>query len=239
MNAKINPTGTLYGVGVGPGDPELLTLKALRIIQSVEIIAYPAPLTGDSFARSIVTTHLRESQTEIAIRMPLESNKFPARDVYDHAAALISEKLNSGNNVATLCEGDPFFYGSFMYLYERLAEKHTVDIIPGVSSPMACAAALGSPLAARNDVLSILPAPLDEQILIKRLLDCDSAAIVKIGRHIKKVMRVIHELELINFASYIERATLPNAKILPLTATPEPAPYFSMILIHKREKAWK
>ncbi len=239
MNDNNNAPGTLYGLGVGPGDPELLTLKALRILRAAPVLTYPAPSEGDSLARAIAAPHLPEGQTEIAIRMPLESKQFPAEDVYGPAAREIAQHLEAGRDVAALCEGDPFFYGSFMYLFERLAGAQKIEVVPGVSSPMACAAALAAPLAARNDVLSVLPAPLDEDSLTARLEVCDAAAIVKVGRHIGKVRCILQSLDLETRARYIERASLPAERILPLSQAPDPAPYFSMVLVHRRGEAWK
>jgi len=238
MSDGKNRRGTLYGLGVGPGDPELLTLKALRILRAVPVLAYPAPIEGDSMARAIAAPHLPGDQTEIAIRMPLDAARFPAKEVYAAAAQNITGHLESGRDVAVLCEGDPFFYGSFMYLFARLAEAHHIEVVPGVSSPMACAAALGMPLAARNDVLSVLPAPLAEELLKARLEACDAAAIVKVGRHIAKVRRVLQELGLESRARYIERASLAAERILPPSEAADPAPYFSMILVHRRGEAW-
>ena len=151
----------------------------------------------------------------------------------------IAQHLEAGRDVAALCEGDPFFYGSFMYLFERLAGAQKIEVVPGVSSPMACAAALAAPLAARNDVLSVLPAPLDEDSLTARLEVCDAAAIVKVGRHIGKVRCILQSLDLETRARYIERASLPAERILPLSQAPDPAPYFSMVLVHRRGEAWK
>jgi precorrin-2/cobalt-factor-2 C20-methyltransferase len=138
-----------------------------------------------------------------------------------------------------LCEGDPFFYGSFMYLFARMAERFPVEVVPGVSSLTACAAVLGAPLAARNDVLTVIPAPLDEAALKARLSSGDAAAIIKLGRHFAKVRRVLDELGLTREARYIERATMESQRILPLDSVdPQDVPYFSMILLHKRGEAW-
>ena len=183
--------GRLYGLGIGPGDPELITLKALRLLQSVPVLAYPAPEEGESLARRIVAPHLPGSQEEIAIRMPMLASRFPAQEVYDWAAGTLGEHLAAGRDVAVLCEGDPFFYGSFMYLFGRMAERFAVEVVPGVSSLTACAATLGAPLAARNDVLAILPAPLDEALLTARLQEADAAAIIKVGRHFGKIRRLL------------------------------------------------
>ena len=138
-------SGTLYGLGVGPGDPELITLKALRIIEAAPVIAYPAPDKGDSLARAIAEPHIPDGKTEIAVRTPMVPGAFPAHDVYDHYAGEIGDHLSAGRDVAVLCEGDPFLYGSFMYLFARLAGEHETKVVPGVSSLGACAAAAGVP----------------------------------------------------------------------------------------------
>jgi len=231
--------GTLYGVGVGPGDPELVTLKALRILTSVPVLAWPAPEEGPSLAREIVAGHLPGTQREIAIRMPLLPARFPADDVYDSAAVEIGAALSAGDDVAVICEGDPFFYGSFMYLFGRLAADHAIEVVPGVSSLTACAAALGSPLSAKNDVLSVIPGPLDADTMAQRLAEADAAAIIKVGRHLEKIRGVLADLGLSDNARYIERATMTAQRIEPLADVGEgDAPYFSMILVHKRAEAW-
>ena len=231
--------GTLYGLGVGPGDPELITLKALRILGRTSVLAYPAPEEGESLVRSIVADHLDGRHEEICIRMPMVAARFPARDVYDRAAVELGRHLDAGRDVAMLCEGDPFFYGSFMYMFGRMAEHHAVEVVPGVSSLMACAATLGAPLAARNDVLSVLPATLSNEVLGQRIRDVDAVAIIKVGRHLRRVRAVIEGMGLTAHARYIEHATMASEKILPLADVAEgAAPYFSMILIHTRGDAW-
>jgi precorrin-2/cobalt-factor-2 C20-methyltransferase len=231
--------GTLYGLGVGPGDPELITLKALRLLRAAPVIAYPAPEHGDSLARAIVAGHLPGGQTEIAIRMPMVVERFPAQEIYDRAAVEIGAHLEAGRDVAVLCEGDPFFYGSFMYLFGRMAERFPVQVVPGVSSLTACAAASGAALASRNDVLTVVPAPLPAERLRELLLNTDAAAIMKLGRHFAKVRDVLTELGLAAQARYVERATMQNQRLLPLDEVdPDSVPYFSMVLVHKRGEAW-
>ncbi|OWJ60791.1 precorrin-2 C(20)-methyltransferase [Inquilinus limosus] len=233
-------TGTLYGLGVGPGDPELVTLKALRLLRAVPVLAYPAPDVGDSFARAIVASHLPGGQMEIAIRVPMRVDPTPAQAVYDAAAVEIGGHLDAGRDVAVLCEGDPFFYGSFMYLFGRLAERHRVEVVPGVSSLTACAAATGLPLAARNDVLTVLPAPLPEEELRPRLQAAEAVAIMKLRRHFKKISQLLEETGLYENARYVERATLGHQRVLKLSEVdPESVPYFSMILAHRRGAAWR
>lgn len=230
--------GTLYGVGLGPGDPELITLKAARLIENAKIIAYPTLAGGDSFARAIAAGLIREGTSEIRMDVPMSTERQPAQDAYDAGAAEIAAALNAGDDVVCLCEGDPFFYGSFMYLHARLADGFEVEIIPGVTSVTACAARASMPLAARNERLTVLPGPLPEAELRSRIDGAESVVIMKVGRHLPKIRAVIDGLGLTDQAKYIERATLPEEVVLPLSEAPEKAPYFSIILLTKGADPW-
>lgn len=229
-------TGTLYGIGVGPGDPELMTLKGYRLLQQVPVIAYPAPEVGDSLARAVAAPHIPDGRVEIAVRTPITIDRFPAREVYDRYALEIGDHLAAGRDVAVLCEGDPFLYGSFMYLFLRLSDRYPAQVVPGVSSLAACAAMAGAPLVSRNQVLTVLPAPLDAAELEARLANTDAAAIMKVGRHISKVKDIVRRLGRMDGAKYVERATMDNQKVLPLDQAPDGrAPYFSMVLVRRPE----
>jgi len=233
-------TGTIYGIGVGPGDPELVTLKALRIARSVPVLAYPAPEDGESLARGIMAPHLQGTRTEIAIRMPMSEDRFPVNAVYDAAAEAIAGHAAAGRDVGVLCLGDPFFYGSFMYLFARLAARARVEIVPGITSISAASAALGFPLAARRDVFSVVPAMLDDAALEQRLAASESLAILKLGRHFARVRVLLDRLGLAAQARYVERASFPEQRILPLAEVdPDRVPYFSLILVHARGAAWR
>jgi len=230
-------TGTLYGLGVGPGDPELVTLKVLNLLRGLPVIAYPAPEEGASFARSVVASRLSPAQTEIAIRVPMTRAVTPAQTVYDRAAVAIAAHLVAGRDVGVLCQGDPFFYGSFIQIFERLGARFSTEVVPGVSSLTACAAAAGVPLVVRDEILTVLPATLAETLLERRLKQVEAAAILKLGRHLAKVRRVLKRLRLSERATYIEHASLASQKILPLaSADPASAPYFSMVLVRRGGK---
>lgn len=233
-------TGKLYGVGVGPGDPELLSLKAARIIREANVIAYPSPVGGESFAKSIAGAHFSPGVTEISMDVPMRSERFAAQSVYDQSAVQIAEHLDAGRDVVVLCEGDPFFYGSFMYLHNRLSDRFEIEIVSGVSSLVACAGRLAQPLAGRNDVLTVLPGPMDDADLEARLSLGGSFVIIKVGRHLPRIRSLLERLGLLANAGYVERATLPNEKVMPLADVDETCvPYFSMILIYDGGEAWK
>jgi len=229
-------TGTLYGVGVGPGDPELLTLKAVRLINQCPVIAYPAPDAGDSLARAIAAPHIPDDRKEIVIRTPMIAGQFPANDIYDRYAAEIAGHLSAGRDVAVLCEGDPFLYGSFMYLYLRLADTFPTEVVPGVSSVGACAAVAGMPLVSRSQILSLVPATLEEPELKRRIAGSESVAVMKIGKNLGKVCRILAELRLGPHAVYVEHASMHNQRVLNIDDLGETiAPYFSMILVRQPE----
>ena len=223
--------GRLYGLGVGPGDPELLTLKALRLLRAAPVVAYPAPEHGDSFARSIVAAWIETHQHEIAIRIPMRPGEPPAA-VYDAAAEELAAELERGHDIALLCQGDPLFYGSFINLFTRLAGRCRIEIVPGVSSLTACTAAAAVPLVSHEGTLTVIPASLEANQIAARLAACDSAAIVKLGRHMVKVRRILDQLGLLDDAVYVEHATLPTQRVLPLASIESvQAPYFSMALM--------
>lgn len=231
-------TGKLYGVGLGPGDPDLMTLRAHRLIAGATVVAYPALAGGDSFARAIAADVIPAGAREIVMDVPMTVDRAPAQAAYDKGATEIAAALEAGEDVICLCEGDPFFYGSFMYLFARLSERFEVEVVPGVTSITTCAARAGVPLAARNERLTVLPGPLPEAELRSRIEGAESVAIMKVGRHLAKIRGVIEALGLTEKAMYIERASLPEEVVCPLKDAPEKAPYFSMILLVKGGDPW-
>ncbi len=233
-NKVKNDTGILYGVGVGPGDPELLTLKAFRLINECDVLAYPAPESGEGLAFEIVRKLLTGEQELLPLRLPINITTPQARQGYDRAVELLEWQLGSGKSVAVICEGDPLFYASFAYIFARLSDRFNTEIVPGVASPMAAASALKTTLASGGEVLTILPGTLDESVLERRLQTTDAAVIIKVGRHFQKINRVLKRLNLEARAKYIEHATLPEQKIVPLEKVGvHKTPYFSIILVRK------
>lgn len=230
--------GTLYGVGLGPGAPDLITLRAARLIAAAQVVAYPSLAGGDSFARSIAADLIAPDTLEIVMDVPMTVERAPAQVAYDIGAEQIAGHLAAGRDVVCLCEGDPFFYGSFMYIFARLSARFDVQVVPGVTSLTACAASAALPLVARNERLTVLPGPLPEDELRLRIDGAESVVIMKVGRHLPKIRAVIADLGLTGRAVYVERASLPEEVVLPMAEAPEVAPYFSMILIAKGADPW-
>ena len=230
--------GVLYGVGLGPGASDLMTLRAARLIEGAKVVAYPTLAGAASFARAIAADLIAADAHEIVMDVPMSVERAPAQAAYDKGAGQIAAALDAGQDVICLCEGDPFFYGSFMYLFARLSADYRVEVVPGVTSVTACAARAGMPLAARNERLTVLPGPLPEDELRMRIEGAESVAIMKVGRHLAKIRAVIKDLGLTRDAVYVERATLPEEVVLPLADAPETAPYFSMILLTKGADPW-
>jgi precorrin-2/cobalt-factor-2 C20-methyltransferase len=224
--------GRLYGIGVGPGDPELLTLKAFRLLQSAPVIAYQAANDRESIARSIVAPYLTGNQIEVCFHFPRALDPEAAQELYAEAIRPIVAHLAAGLDVVVLCCGDPLFYGSFMYLFTRLADRFVTEIVPGVASPMGAAAAIGTPICYRNDIFSILSATLSVDVLTTQLVNADAVAIIKLRRHFEKVRQILIELDLLSRAKYIEHATAIDQKIIAIeNVDPRNVPYFSMIII--------
>jgi len=234
------PRGRLLGLGVGPGDPELITLKALRLLREAPVVGYFVAKGKRGNAFGIIEAHLQAEQTLLPLVYPVTTEALPAplsyeqviSDFYDEASVQVAEHLDAGRDVAVICEGDPFFYGSYMYLHDRLAQRYEAEVIPGVCSMLGGASVLGAPLVYRNQSLSVLSGVLPAEELKRRLADADAAVIMKLGRNFPKVRAVLTELGLHERALYVERATMANQKIVPLDQVdPQSSPYFSLIIV--------
>jgi len=231
--------GTLYGIGLGPGNSELITVKAWRLLSTVEVIAYPKPPNGESFARKIAAPFIPEDATEIALTVPMAKARGPAQKAYDEGAQIIANLLDKGKHVAFICNGDPFLYSTFMYLHERLKERFEIEIIPGVTSLTATAAATRRPLAARNEILKVLPAPLDDETLRREIASGDSIVINKVGKHFGRIRALIESMGLTEKTQVVENATTEFEVARPLSQIREnDQPYFSTMIIYKGKEDW-
>lgn len=232
--------GRLLGLGVGPGDPELVTVKAVRLLQESPIVAHFAARGRKGNAYSIIEGYLLPHQQVVPLYYPVTTEILPPpfcyetslRDFYDQSAEQLVPYLERGQSVAVVCEGDPFFYGSFMYLHDRLAGRYPSEVVPGVCSMLASASVLGAPLVYRNQMLSVLSGVLSEDALRQRMAAADAFAVMKLGRNFAKVRRAIASLGLLERALYVERATMTAQKIVPFAEVdPATVPYFAMVLV--------
>ena len=234
--------GRLFGVGVGPGDPDLVTIKAARIIAAADVVAYPiAPRTGATgVARAIAGPHMAAEVREIALTYPItiEPTEHPGgyesaiADFYDASAAELAAHLDAGRDVVVLCEGDPFFYGSYMYLHDRLADRYVTEVVPGVTSFSAAAAAAGTPLVKRDDVLTIMPGTLSQDELATRLRGADGAVVMKLGRTFPGVRDAAEAAGVAERAVYVERASAAGERTAPLREVDAAdVPYMSLVLV--------
>ncbi len=231
--------GRLLGLGVGPSDPGLITLKALRLLRGAGGRLFRgqgqegqrlrhhrgAPGPGPGAPAAGLPGDHRKLEPPLCYETIIS-------DFYDTAAEQLAAHLDAGRDVAVICEGDPFFYGSYMYLHDRLATRYESEVVPGVCSMLGGAAVLGAPLVYRNQSLSVLSGVLPEEELRRRLADADAAVVMKLGRNFDKVRRVLVELGLERRALYVERATMANQRIVPLERVePMASPYFSLIVV--------
>ncbi|MDI6101339.1 precorrin-2 C(20)-methyltransferase [Actinoplanes sp. NEAU-A12] len=233
-------TGRLYGVGLGPGDPELVTVKAARLIGAADVVAYHAARHGRSNARAIAAGYLRAGQIEEALIYPVttETTDHPGGyqgaidEFYTESAARLAAHLDAGRDVVVLAEGDPFFYGSYMHMHKRLAGRYDATVVPGVTSVSAASAVLGRPLMERDEVLTVLPGTLAPKELAARLATTDSAAVMKLGRTFSGVRDALEQAGRLDDAWYVERATTGQERSGPLRdVDPATVPYFSLALL--------
>jgi precorrin-2/cobalt-factor-2 C20-methyltransferase len=232
--------GRLIGVGVGPGDPELLTLKAMRALKEADVVAHFAKLGNGSNARAIVAGWLLPGIEELPLLYPVTTEiqkdepryRDTLREFYDAAAAAVAVHLDAGRVVAVICEGDPLFYGSYMHLHVRLASSYPTQIIAGVTGMSGCWSAAGLPIAQGDDVFTAVPGSLQEEELVRRLGETDAVVVMKLGRNLPKVRRALERTGRLGRAMYVERGTMPGAVVMPLVdKCDDCAPYFAVVLV--------
>ena len=232
--------GRLWGVGVGPGDPELITLKAARLIGAADVVAYHSGTAGRSIARTIAGDLVREDAVEELLIYPVTTGTTDhprgyygaVDDFYDESAERLSKHLDAGRDVVVLAEGDPMFYSSYSYLHQRLADRYACEVVPGVTSVSASTAALATPVARHEDVLTVLPGTLGVPELARRLAGTDAAAIMKLGRTFAGVVEALRQAGRLDEARYVERASTGRERVLGVRdVDPDHVPYFAMVLV--------
>jgi precorrin-2/cobalt-factor-2 C20-methyltransferase len=239
MTAAIT-SGRLLGIGLGPGDPELLTLKAVRLLEAAPVVAWFSKAGRRGNARAIADQWINGSCEQLQLCYPV-TTEIPFRDpayisgigrFYEESAEAIATHLSDGSDVALLCEGDPFFYGSFMHIYVRLKSRFAVTVVPGVTGMSGCWTTAGAPITWGDDILTVLPGTLPEATLTARLVASDAVVVMKLGQHFPKVRNSISAAGLMDRAIYVERGTMASEIVMPLREkTTDDAPYFAMVLV--------
>jgi precorrin-2/cobalt-factor-2 C20-methyltransferase len=232
--------GTLYGIGVGPGDINYLTLRAAALVRAVDVIAFFAKRGLQGNARGIVDPLIEPRRHELRLEYPV-TNEIPPEDpsyqeqisrFYEESVETLSALLRHGKSVGLLAEGDPFFYGSFMHMWRRLEAIFPIEVVPGVTGMSGCWTRANAPITWGNDILSVLPGTLGEEQLTRRLAETDAAVIMKVGKNLAKVRRAVEAAGLLSRALYVVRGTMRGEQIMPLSECPDGnGPYFSMVLI--------
>ncbi|MBC7303700.1 MAG: precorrin-3B C(17)-methyltransferase [Nocardia sp.] len=233
-------TGKLWGIGLGPGDPELVTVKAARLIAQADVVAFHSAKHGRSISRAIAEPYLRAGQIEEHLVYPVtvETTDHPGGyqgaidEFYEQAAARLAGHLAAGRTVALLAAGDPLFYSSYMHMHRRLADRFEAEIVPGITSVSAASAALGTPLVEGEQVLTVLPGTMDVDELTARLRETDAAAIMKLGRTFPGVRQALKDSGRLADAYYVERASSTRQRVLAAADVDEAdVPYFSITLV--------
>jgi precorrin-2/cobalt-factor-2 C20-methyltransferase len=235
----LGSSGRLYGVGVGPGDPELMTVKAARILSAAPVIAWFAKAGRTGQARAIVEGRFNPAAEALPLLYPFtteievgEDYRQGMRAFYDDCAQQIATRLQDGRDVAVLCEGDPFLYGSFMYLHDRLAGRFATEVVAGVTAMSGCWSRAGLAMTRGDDCLAVLSGTLAEERLVERLRGAEAVVVMKIGRHLAKVRRALAAAGLLDRAVYVEKGAMADERIVPLVEKPDDAaPYFSLVLV--------
>jgi precorrin-2/cobalt-factor-2 C20-methyltransferase len=239
----MNAPGRLIGVGVGPGDPDLLTLKAVQALKTADVVAHFAKAGNASNARAIALQFLRPGLAELPLLYPI-TIEAPAGDAayqsaiqafFDESASRVAVHLEAGRTVAVLSEGDPLFFGSYMHLHIRLMKRYPTDVIPGVTGMSGCWSAAGLPMVQGDDVLTVLPATLSEAELTRRFRQNEPTVVMKVGRNLSKLRRALIAAGRLAHAVYVERGTMEHEQLMPMMEkADDSAPYFAIVLVAGR-----
>jgi len=233
-------SGQLIGVGVGPGDPDLLTIRAIRALERADVVAHFAKAGNASHARNTAQRYFRPNAIDLPLLYPVttehpiatDAYRIPIQKFFDEAAAQVAAHLEAGRVVAVLSEGDPLFFGSYMHVHVRLRKHYPIEVIPGITAMSASWSAAGVPIVQGENVLSVLPGTLEEAELTRRLECGEPTVVMKVGRNLAKIRRAVIRADRLRDATYVERVSMQEERVMPLSdKTDDHAPYFSMVLV--------
>lgn len=233
--------GKIYGLGLGPGDPDLMSVRADRLLRNARHVAFFRKPGRSGQARKIVAGMIPQDAVEFPMEYPV-TTEIPLTDprynallaaFYEDCANHLKALAEQGEDIVVLCEGDPFFYGSFMHLYSRLRDKARVEVVPAITGMSGAWTATGDPITWGDDVLTVLMGTLPEETLAERMAQTDALVVMKIGRNIDKVKRALNAAGLYDRAWIVEFAQMPNQTVTKLSeACTKVTPYFSIIIVH-------
>lgn len=231
--------GRLYGVGVGPGDPDLMTRRAIAVIERAAVIAHFAARRRPGNSLRTIEPMLRPDHVVERLEYPITTEAVAAEEYraaldafYAQSAERLSAHLDAGRDVAVVSEGDPLFYGSYMHLHVRLSCRYPTEVVPGVTAFSAACAAAGSPIVSSDERLTVLPGILPPAELEQALAGGDAVVIMKVGRHLDTVMAALNAAGRADGAVYVERASFPDQRVAPVAELEDvAAPYFSLVLV--------
>ncbi|HEX7822796.1 MAG TPA: precorrin-2 C(20)-methyltransferase [Sphingobium sp.] len=233
-------SGTIHGVGLGPGAQDLLSVRADRLVRGARHVAYFRKAGKPGQARRIVDGMLRGDVIEFAMEYPV-TTEIPLSDprynerlsaFYEECTRHLAALAAAGEDVVVLCEGDPFFYGSFMHLYTRLSGQAPVIVVPGITGMSGAWTASGVPMTWGDDVLTVLMATMPEEDLVRRIRDTDALVVMKIGRNLARLRRAVAAAGREGEAVLVEYAAMAEQRVTPLREAEAVTPYFSILLIH-------
>ncbi|MDB6179794.1 precorrin-2 C(20)-methyltransferase [Paracoccus fistulariae] len=233
--------GEIIGVGLGPGDPELMSVRADRLVRAARHIAYFRKAGRPGRARRIVEGMLRPDVVEIAMEYPVTTEirlDDPAyNDCLSGFYTRITQQLaglsRQGQDVVVLCEGDPFFYGSFMHIYTRLKDVTPISVVPAITGMSAAWTATGIPITWGDDVMSVLLGTMPVADLTRHMEQADALVVMKVGRNLAKVRQAITQSGKLDRAWLIECASMDQQRVVPLAQAGDGAvPYFSIVIVH-------
>ncbi|WP_187431290.1 Precorrin-2 C(20)-methyltransferase [Roseobacter fucihabitans] len=233
--------GTLYGLGLGPGDPDLMSVRADRLLRAARHVAFFRKAGRSGQARRIVNGMLHADAIEFPMEYPV-TTEIPVSDpgynaalsaFYTDCVAHLRALIESGEDVVVLCEGDPFFFGSFMHIYTRLRDHVPVEVVPAITGMSGAWTATGHPVTWGDDILTVMMGTLPEETLATQMSSSDAIVVMKIGRHIEKVKSALKQAGKFDAAWLIEFASMPNQTVQKLAdAGDKITPYFSIIVVH-------
>jgi precorrin-2/cobalt-factor-2 C20-methyltransferase len=234
--------GRIICCGLGPGDPDLMSVRADREVRSATHVAYFRKKGRPGQARTIVEGMLARDVREYPMEYPVTTELDVGSDDYAQLLACFYDEwaerlatLSLEADVVVLCEGDPFFYGSFMHLYTRLKDRAEVEVIAGIPGMAGCWNVAGLPIALGDDVMTVLTGTLPESELAQRVQNADALVIMKTGRNLAKIRRVLEAAGRLDEAWLIERGAMPDERIARLRdVDATDCPYFAIVLVHGR-----